>query len=132
MRGMYAPVDKRWDYPGYVPALVALASVVRQLTRWAWEKPNPPRAVFVLHRSQFRMELRDRETGKVEVKLWPTGLVADVSAKATGLWLRIGPTQLDVLHDLASETLQPLADEITNTLRSFRETAGEARAKLPE
>jgi hypothetical protein len=120
MTGVYAPI------PSWVAELDVAALVVAPilwlgslLVRTCLRMPKPPRAVFEISATQFKMTLRAPAVTEITTLACPRSAVIEARANRYehGLWLNVtGHTKSTYLNDLPTQTIQRLDEALRSAL----------------
>jgi hypothetical protein len=120
MQGSYVPVP-RWvgELDLFALAAVPVWWVAALLVRACLRAPQPPRAIFEVSESRFKMSLRDAGTGETTAFDWPRSAVVEARANRyeAGLWLNVaGHVKETYLADLPRGTIERLEAALSTAL----------------
>ena len=100
--------------------LIALAATIIWVVGRMLKKPQPPRMIIELNRTEFRIsEKTGRGSAKMTVQSWPRVEVGELRPNrySRGLLVRIpGKQNFDILTDCSSDLIQSIGQALTEAL----------------
>lgn len=99
--------------------LIALAAMIIWLVGRMLKKPQPPRMIIELNRTEFRISEKTGRGAKMTSQSWPRAEVGELRPNrySRGLLVRIpGKQNFDILTDCSSDLIQSIGEALTEAM----------------